>query len=717
MFIDRFSKISETSRVYNVKAFGALGDGTTDDTTAIQNAINAADAAGGGVVYLPNGIYVIGGALNGTTNSQLSIPLHAYVNSVAHNKIKLLGESGPNNYSDPFTGGTPPNTGVILKSTLVGAGNVIGSFSATGPWGNFSYCHLDVENITIRVNSLSGATNIAPTATAINALNLAHLSLLNVRIDTMSIQNLSVMPANTCRGVVFPGINNFVSVNADKILIIGVYTGMELYEHANIDNVMIDMCYEGLSFNTSYHPALVNRACVARTAFNIVVKGVMPFSINQLALEDTNPDGLGAGLWYSTQFDLDERVSGTEGYIRYNKVISGVGDDNSIFTRTQYLSNIKADNIGFSSKELSFNAQTDAYTLQPTDSGSVISINSAANVALTLPLENEVPFAAGSQIRVLQLGAGQVDITSATGVIVNSAGGKYSTNAVYSIGLLIKQAINTWLLTGDVVSTGRGGNTGGGGGGSDADANAFFTAAGITDPTQQSAVTNLVIALKAHGTWALCAAIYPFVGGAASQCSFNLISPSTYQLSYGGSQVFGATGYLPDGTSSYADTGLIPSTNGLISQDSAHMSYYSLSAAVNNSSFMGGYNSADNQISQFTFNYGSRNYTSVNSNSGLTTGGVYAPITDSFAGLWLINRNNAATETLDLNGTLQQTANYVSNGTPTKSIYIGAVNGTGTPVQFTPNGCGFASIGAGFTDDQKASFASDVLTFLGALSR
>ena len=43
---------------FNVKSFGALGNGTADDTTAIQNAITAAEATGdGGIVYFPAGIY------------------------------------------------------------------------------------------------------------------------------------------------------------------------------------------------------------------------------------------------------------------------------------------------------------------------------------------------------------------------------------------------------------------------------------------------------------------------------------------------------------------------------------------------------------------------------------------------------------------------------------------------------------------------------------
>lgn len=45
---------------YNVKQYGALGDGSTDDTTAIAAASSAASSAGGGTVFLPPGTYISG---------------------------------------------------------------------------------------------------------------------------------------------------------------------------------------------------------------------------------------------------------------------------------------------------------------------------------------------------------------------------------------------------------------------------------------------------------------------------------------------------------------------------------------------------------------------------------------------------------------------------------------------------------------------------------
>src|SRR6266699_2413418 len=57
---------------YNVLQYNADNTGTTDTTTAIQNAINAAQAAGGGTVYFPPGTYLISSTLTvSSDNMQL----------------------------------------------------------------------------------------------------------------------------------------------------------------------------------------------------------------------------------------------------------------------------------------------------------------------------------------------------------------------------------------------------------------------------------------------------------------------------------------------------------------------------------------------------------------------------------------------------------------------------------------------------------------------
>ncbi|HET8654160.1 MAG TPA: glycosyl hydrolase family 28-related protein, partial [Longimicrobiaceae bacterium] len=43
--------------VFDVRSYGARGDGKTLDTDAINRAITAASAAGGGTVYFPAGTY------------------------------------------------------------------------------------------------------------------------------------------------------------------------------------------------------------------------------------------------------------------------------------------------------------------------------------------------------------------------------------------------------------------------------------------------------------------------------------------------------------------------------------------------------------------------------------------------------------------------------------------------------------------------------------
>jgi hypothetical protein len=57
--------------VTNVHDFGAVGDGTTDDTTAIQTAITHVQSNGGGIVFIPAGTFKITGTLTITAAVRL----------------------------------------------------------------------------------------------------------------------------------------------------------------------------------------------------------------------------------------------------------------------------------------------------------------------------------------------------------------------------------------------------------------------------------------------------------------------------------------------------------------------------------------------------------------------------------------------------------------------------------------------------------------------
>lgn len=73
------------SIIYNVKAYGAKGDGVTDDTVSINKAISACSSAGGGIVFFPPGTYIKDGGVTITIPSNV----HVIGSGVGSTIIKL----------------------------------------------------------------------------------------------------------------------------------------------------------------------------------------------------------------------------------------------------------------------------------------------------------------------------------------------------------------------------------------------------------------------------------------------------------------------------------------------------------------------------------------------------------------------------------------------------------------------------------------------------
>jgi hypothetical protein len=92
------------------------------------------------------------------------------------------------------------------------------------------------------------------------------------------------------------------------------------------------------------------------------------------------------------------------------------------------------------------------YTLVLLDDGKLIEMNTSDGQGNTLeiPLNATVAFPVGTQIVVIQTGAGQTTVTGVLGVTVNATPGP-KLRATWSSATLIKRSTNTWVLVGDLT--------------------------------------------------------------------------------------------------------------------------------------------------------------------------------------------------------------------------------------------------------------------------
>ena len=214
------SKLQES---VSVKDFGAIGDGITDDTAAINNALAASNA-----VYFPSGTYLTSGNINIESKSLYGVP----TNSTSVNAVSIIKLSGSNTNSSLFING-----GSITTAWGSGGGCLLRDLHLQGNWdGSTSNAITDISSIGALVKWWSGAyikiqnclinnsfgfgvfsyqlgySVIEDSFISANAKNGIHLEAPsgNSAITSTTIDNCSI---NSCRGAAPTGGNGIYIKN------------------------------------------------------------------------------------------------------------------------------------------------------------------------------------------------------------------------------------------------------------------------------------------------------------------------------------------------------------------------------------------------------------------------------------------------------------------------------------------------------------------------
>jgi hypothetical protein len=99
---------------------------------------------------------------------------------------------------------------------------------------------------------------------------------------------------------------------------------------------------------------------------------------------------------------------------------------------------------------IAINAQTGTtYTAVLADDGKLVTCDNGSAITFTIPTNSSVAFGIGTQINIMQLGAGQITIAGA-GVTFRSEGSKLKTKGQYAVATCCKIATDTWVVVGNL---------------------------------------------------------------------------------------------------------------------------------------------------------------------------------------------------------------------------------------------------------------------------
>jgi hypothetical protein len=240
----------------------------------------------------------------------------------------------------------------------------------------------------------------------------------------------------------------------------------------------------------------------------------------------------------------------------------------------------------------------------------------------------------------------------------------------------------------------------------DPDAQAFITAAAITDPTQQTAINTLVVDLKGYSIWSKMKALYPFVGGTSTTHKYNLKDPrdldAAYRLVFNGGWTHSSTGAKPNGTNGYADTKLNLLSNllttsgsfGTYTRTNISQSGYEIAGSSNTYAVITRW--VDN-LSYYMYGHGFQTVSNTDSRGFFATNRLGSTNTEGYK-----------------NGVRVLNVAVATSSLPNSNFVLSSINGT---TQFSSKELAFAYISDGLTPTEASNLYTAVQAFQTALSR
>jgi polygalacturonase len=249
-----FGQPSDQKGIYNVRTFGALGDGKALDSKAINKAIETAANAGGGTVYLPAGNY-LSGSIHLKSNVSLYIDQGATIiatdedpGSVYDQEEQTVNavyqDSGHSHFHNALLWGENLHDVSILGPGTIWGKGLIKDYKKDSKEANKSLVLYNCRNVIIRDVTFFHGGWFAILATGVD-----NLTIDNVKIDT----NRDGMDIDCCRNV---HVSN-CSVNSpydDGICLKSTYAlgFARATENVTITNCQVSAYDEGSFLDGSY---------------------------------------------------------------------------------------------------------------------------------------------------------------------------------------------------------------------------------------------------------------------------------------------------------------------------------------------------------------------------------------------------------------------------------------------------------------------------------